>query len=201
MRHAAWVLAYHGCDKKVGERILAGKAEVCSSSNPYDWLGHGAYFWENSQARASHWAQYLKDHPGVSNAKIKEPFALGAIIDPGHCLDLTTREAVEPLKSAYDDLLEGVKALGLPMPQNEPSHPADLDLVKRKLDCAVINVLHGIRKFRDQLPFDTVRYPFSEGKPLFPGSKIFENTHIQWCVRDPAKSVLGYFRPRGPSLE
>jgi hypothetical protein len=71
MRHAAWVLAYHGCDKKVGERILAGKAEVCSSSNPYDWLGHGAYFWENSQARASHWAQYLKDHPGVSNAKIK----------------------------------------------------------------------------------------------------------------------------------
>lgn len=201
MRHAAWVLAYHGCDRKIGERILAGKEDVRSSANLYDWLGHGAYFWENSHARAVQWARHVKDHPGVSKTRINRPFAVGAIIDPGHCLDLTTHEAIEPMRSAYNALRENMETLGLPLPQNEPGHSADADLVRRKLDCAVINLLHSIRQSRDELPFDTVRYPFSEGNPLFPGSKILENTHIQWCVRDPAKSLLGYFRPRDLKLE
>lgn len=201
MRHTTWVVAYHGCDREIGERILAGKEDIRVSANIYDWLGGGAYFWENSFARARHWAQYVKDNPGTSTAKIKEPFAVGAIIDPGHCLDLTTRESLETLKAAYADFRERTEIFGLPMPRNESSHSHDGDLVKRKLDCAVINFLHDIREIGGELPFDTVRCPFIEGRPLFPGSKIPAKTHIQWCVRDPAKSVLGYFRPRGESLE
>lgn len=30
----------------------------------------------------------------------------------------------------------------------------------------------------------------------FHGSSIMSDTHIQICVRDPAKSVVAYFRPR-----
>jgi hypothetical protein len=48
----------------------------------------------------------------------------------------------------------------------------------------------------EEAPFDTVRCPFFEGSPLFPGARIAERTHLQWCVRDPKKSVIGYFRPR-----
>jgi hypothetical protein len=201
MRHAAWVLAFHGCDRKIGERILAGKEEILPSTNPYDWLGGGAYFWENSQARAFSWATFLKDHPGVANAEVKEPFVLGAIIDSGYCLDLTAHESLATLKVAYTNFEETLRSLDIPLPRNESSHASDMDLVKRKLDCAVINHLHDIREARSETPFDTVRCPFTEGRSLFPGSKIPDKNHIQWCVRDPAKSVLGYFRPRGRSLE
>ena len=47
----SFVLGYHGCERKVGETILAGKDHVTPSENVYDWLGHGAYFWENSPER------------------------------------------------------------------------------------------------------------------------------------------------------
>lgn len=33
------VVGYHGCDAAVAERVLAGKAELKISTNPYDWLG------------------------------------------------------------------------------------------------------------------------------------------------------------------
>jgi len=46
-------LGFHGCDRKVGEKILAGpQKHLKVSTNPYDWLGSGAYFWENDPARA-----------------------------------------------------------------------------------------------------------------------------------------------------
>jgi hypothetical protein len=42
---AGFVLAYHGCDLAVGERLLDGDA-FKPSNNDYDWLGPGIYFWE-----------------------------------------------------------------------------------------------------------------------------------------------------------
>jgi len=89
-----------------------------------------------------------------------------------------------------------MKASGTQLPKNEGGHPGDADLVKRKLDCAVINFVHTYREENQEAPFDTVRCPFFEGSPLFPGARIAERTHLQWCVHDPKKSVIGYFRPR-----
>ena len=85
----SFLLAYHGCEKKVGEAILAGDDHVARSENVYDWLGHGAYFWENSPQRALAWAEFLKKHPPARDRKIREPFVIGAVIDLGNCLDLT----------------------------------------------------------------------------------------------------------------
>ena len=84
-----FVLTYHGCDIRVGERILAGKGHVRPSTNRHDWLGNGAYFWENSPSRALQWAQFLKNHPKISASKVNEPFVIGTILKPGRCLDLT----------------------------------------------------------------------------------------------------------------
>jgi hypothetical protein len=38
------VLGFHGCDQKIGERILGGKEpHLLPSEKKYDWLGHGIY--------------------------------------------------------------------------------------------------------------------------------------------------------------
>lgn len=36
MQHPGWILAYHGCDRLIGEKILAGGNEVLVSANDYD---------------------------------------------------------------------------------------------------------------------------------------------------------------------
>jgi hypothetical protein len=196
MRHPAWVLAYHGCDKTTGEAILSGEEDILPSNNNYDWLGSGAYFWENSYSRALDWAKFLKERPGLSKIPIKNPFVIGAIIDPGNCLDLSENSSLQILKEAHENLKSIFKSLRRKLPQNERGYPDDNDLVKRKLDCLVINFLHRMRRRRGQSPFHTVRCPFMEGDYLFEGSKIHEKTHLQWCVRNPKKHIWAYFRPR-----
>lgn len=52
MKMGAFVLGYHGCDRSVGEALLAGRKTFVGSKNEDDWLGHGVYFWENNPKRA-----------------------------------------------------------------------------------------------------------------------------------------------------
>ena len=66
----------------------------------------------------------------------------------------------------------------------------------RSLDCLVINEL--VRASEDVgINFQTVRCPFLEGDPAFPGSEIFKESHIQLVVRKNAvdECILGVFRP------
>ena len=61
------VFAYHGCEKAVAEKILASSSENLKESDRRgDWLGRGAYFWENAPCRAYEWA--------VKNTKVKESY-------------------------------------------------------------------------------------------------------------------------------
>jgi hypothetical protein len=53
------VLAFHGCDRSVGESVLSGATDLLRSENDYDWLGHGIYFWENDPKRALQYAKYI----------------------------------------------------------------------------------------------------------------------------------------------
>lgn len=196
MRLTTWVLGYHGCDRSVGEAILKGDTEVLLSSNDHDWLGKGAYFWENSYSRALEWATALKEHPSRATIKITNPYVIGAIIDPGNCLDLCERDSLSLVREAHLGLSQWIKKEGVSMPVNGKGYPSDIDLVERRLDCAVLNYLHSIREDAQLQPFDTVRGLFTEGIPLFEGSKFQAKTHLQWCVLDPLKSVHGYFLPR-----
>jgi len=195
MNFPGFVLAYHGCDRAVGERILSGKEHVRASENDYDWLGYGAYFWENSPRRALEWAEFLRDHPEYAQARVATPFVIGAIIQPGWTLDLTDAGCLQVLRNAYEDLVETMADLGADLPQNEKGHAHDTDLVKRWLDCAVIKYLHLMRHENEETPFDCVRSAFFEGEPLYPGSGLTAKAHIQWCVREPAQNVRGYFVP------
>lgn len=194
MTSQGFLLVFHGCDATVGELILQGKDHVRSSSNKHDWLGSGAYFWENSPIRALQWAKFLQSHPQLSRTPIKTPFVVGAILNPGRCLDLTEVHSLGLLKDAYCEFRSSLENINLPLPVNEKGHSSDEDLVKRYLDCAVIEFLHVLQAKKERPPFDSVRGAFFEGGDLYPGARISAKTHIQWCVRNAQKSIVGYFR-------
>ena len=201
MRPSTFILGFHGCDAETGERILAGKDHVSISTNSHDWLGTGAYFWENSPQRAFAWAEMVKRNPQHFRHRIHTPCVIGAVIDPGDCLDLMGAESLGELRDSHRLLEVHLDRLSMPLPVNEAGFSGDLDLVKRHLDCAVIIFAHSLRG-QEQLPsYDTVRGAFPEGRPLYAGARIMESTHVQICVRHPQRSIRGYFRPlpaRGP---
>src|SRR5439155_1194366 len=63
-----------------------------------DWLGHGIYFWEDSYLRALRWAE---EESKKSHRKIDLPAVIGATIELGNCLNLTSRV---PRVGSHSDL-------------------------------------------------------------------------------------------------
>lgn len=194
MKYGGFVLGYHGCDREVGESLIAGSDNLRASQNAHDWLGQGVYFWENNPERALDWARFMANHPKFKK-RVKEPFAVGAVIDLGHCLDLTEAASLRLVRVAYDTLVDAFGKADAKLPENRKSHDADADLVQRFLDCAVINYLHKLREKEGLEAFTTVRGAFTEGKELYPGARIQAKTHIQLCVRAPS-AIRGIFRIR-----
>ena len=170
---------------------MLGKDQLLPSSNDYDWLGGGIYFWENNPHRASDWAKTLQRHERPVRRKVSEPFVLGAVIDPGNCLDLLESESIEILETSHEELVQTFDRVGLTLPRNIV---VEGELLVRRLDCAVINYVHQRRTDDNKQAFDTVRAAFVEGIPLYPGAGFQRRTHIQICVRNP-KQIIGYFRP------
>lgn len=192
-RASAFVLGYHGCDKTVAEKVLAGKEYLQPSENDYDWLGTGIYFWENSARRALHWAEFAQANPRFARARINEPFVIGAIIDLGLCLDLLEAESIAVVADGWNGLRESCETAGAPLPENTNLGG---ESIVRRLDCAVINYVHLLREQEGEPAFDSVRAPFIEGPPLYKGGGFHARTHVQICVRKQAQ-IIGYFRPIG----
>ena len=184
MENLATIIAYHGCERSLALDIVAGKKSLNSSNNEYDWLGHGIYFWENDAQRALEWAR---------KRKCKKPFIVGAVIRCKEILDLSNRDSIDLVKSAYSELLALTKKHDIAMPSNSSFSPNDKEEMKRELDCAVINYL--CNDLNKKLSVDAVMSPFFEGKPIYPHAKIYEFTHTQIAVRNP-KCILGYFIPQ-----
>lgn len=177
------VLAFHGCSRDTYEKVLYNHEELNQSTNDYDWLGNGIYFWENSYERALEWAQTHK-------AK-EDPSVIGAVIDLGLCLNLSDYGCTRALSMAYDLLVLESSNAGTILPQNSGKN----DKAFRRLDCAVIERLHKMNKDMEEPPYDSVRGLFFEGKPIYPDSGFLEKTHIQICIRNP-NCIKGYFNPK-----
>jgi hypothetical protein len=103
------------------------------SENEYDWLGSGVYFWESNPARAFHWAKHLKKVSREGQARIRQPYSIGAVIALGYCLDLISTTAIEFVKRAYSDFKLYMNRSGSQLPTNNGGD----DLLQRYLDCAV----------------------------------------------------------------
>lgn len=187
-----FLLGYHGCDAAVAEKVFAGKTSLTASENDYDWLGHGIYFWEHNAQRAYEFAREVRARSGRGNAKLRRPAVVGAIVDLAFCLNLLDSRYIEMVEQAYGELVALHRDANEPLPSNA----AGPDLVLRRLDCAVVEMLHTMRDAEGQPPFDTVRAAFTEGGRLYPNAGFYAKSHIQICVRN-AACVKGYFRPLG----
>lgn len=178
------VLGYHGCDADVAEKLINGDP-FKASTNDYDWLGHGSYFWEYGPDRA---LRFAKDQQ--RRGKVRTPAVVGALISLGHCFDLMDTHATAELRVAGQQLLDFYAELGVPAPKNRGGPPDDR---LRHFDCAMVNVYLKAQEEADA-PYDTVRCAFHEGEPVVEGSAIFQESHIQLVVRRPG-CIRGVFRP------
>ncbi|MCE6990299.1 hypothetical protein [Dyadobacter sp. CY323] len=174
------VYGFHGCNVDVKNKILSGAAKFENSVNRYDWLGAGVYFWENDFLRAYDWAKQLHGN----NAAV-----IGAKIQLGHCFDLSNSFSKEILKISFGDLYTDWKNTNSAVLVNK-SHPKGIgnptDMVLRYLDKVVIDYAMTLAIKRDpNFTYDTVRAPFQEGFPVYPGSAFREHDHIHLCVRNP----------------
>jgi hypothetical protein len=184
LQHSRIVYGYHGCDASVAEALLGG-GKFKESSNDYDWLGRGVYFWEYGPDRA---ARFAKQQVGWGRAKT--PAVVGAVIQLGTCFDLLDTRFTKDLAEAFPRLKSTLDASGIELPKNEGKPP---DHKLRKADCAVLNWYMSLTE-QENVPYDTVRGSFQEGKPVFDGSLINGESHIQIAVRNP-ECILGVFRP------
>jgi hypothetical protein len=168
------VLGYHGCKPEFAEAMIRGEISIDQweiSENPYDWLGHGLYFWEFGPDRAKNWGK-----GGV----------VGAVIQLGVCLDLMDTRYMALLAAEFKNVRKIFEKEGINLPENKGK--------RHDLDCLVLNNFVDAEETRKGTAFQTVRCPFLEGPPVFPGSKIRSESHIQIAVRD-RSCLLGIFRP------
>ena len=185
-------MGYHSCDRSLGLSVLNGENDLDQSTNPWDWLGPGIYFWENDPNRALTYAEENAAGKQFNKKKIKNPFVLGAIIDLGECLNLVESVSLEILTEAYDGLKSVYKKYDQKMPVNKGNN--------RALDCAVIKYIHESNKEQDKDPYQTVRAAFIEGELAYPGANFSSRQHIQIAVLDP-KVIKGYFLPRDLNMK
>lgn len=190
------IFGYHGCDKAVADRLIRCETELHESTNAWDWLADGAYFWEHDPQRAYDFACEVKDHPhDPEKQKIEVPAVVGAMILPGRCLNLLDGRTHPLLRTAHEGLAYAFEENGQTLPRNAGGN----DQVRRYLDCGVIRMLH---EQHDQapggpLPFQTVRAAFFEGAQVYTGAHFAEKSHIQIAVRD-RSCLVGFFKPRSP---
>lgn len=173
LRDARIVVGYHGTRVDRGREILA-TGRFSPSANDYDWIGHGVYFWEFAPLRAWQWAHRKY---GADASVIEAEIVLG------FCLDLTDIRFTDSLKAAYEGLREAYARTGTPLPVNRRK--------ARCLDCLVINYLSTVI-----LPeCETVRAPFLEGDPIYDGSALLTQSHVQLvvrsssCIRSPLRAL------------
>lgn len=107
-----FVMGYHSCDKNVGIKVLNGKDDLIASSNSWDWLGDGIYFWENDPLHALTYSKESSNKKQFNKIPIKTPFVLGAIIQLGNCLNLVESESLQILSAAYSGFKKVIEEAG-----------------------------------------------------------------------------------------
>ena len=200
-KRAGLIIGFHGCDESVRDEVVFKKGSLLKpSANDYDWLGSGVYFWENNYTRALEFAKFLKEYPSRNPKNIiDKPSVIGAVIDLGLCLDLLDSEYLNLLRVGYDALKLSNDKYGTKIPENIPLFENG-DLLKRYLDCAVIETIHKFNKDKGKDEFDSVRGVFFEGSDLYPDAGFKEKNHIQIALRNP-NCIKGYFIPRELDLK
>ena len=192
----SFVLGFHGCDETTAEKVFSGKSRLKNSTNEWDWLGTGIYFWENNPKRALEYAKLLTKHPERASTPVNKPAVVGAVIDLGYCLNLLDEKSIQLVNGANEVYLATCAGKDVNPVENRNTGSSK-DLLLRYRDCAVVESLHTYRKEAKTTEFDSARGMFTEGKPLYENAGFHEKNHIQICIRNP-NCIKGYFRVLNP---
>ena len=161
------VYGYHGTSIKNARTILQDGFEL--SRNHYDWLGTGAYFFQDAPNRAWEWAEQHHSEPAV----------VSALISSENFIDLLDIEWFPILEESHILFVRECEKTGIPIPKQTPKSGT------HQLDYAVMN--YAIAKVIE-VHYDTkvygVRAAFEEGEPAFKGSHLLNQAHVQIAVRD-----------------
>lgn len=158
------VKGHHGTSRQAAEAVLSVGFRI--SANPYDWLGDGAYFWQDAPLRAADWA---RANFGSDAAVIECDIELRDFIN---LLDV---DWMSWLAEVHDQYLEELRRSGEPLPMQTPG--------AHRLDRAVINFGVSILE-AGGMHVGGVIGAFQEGRPVFPNSALFSRNHVQIAVRD-----------------
>ncbi len=218
MNDGTLVLAYHGCDATLRDHLVSGRVALKPSSNSYDWLGDGSYFFEGDAERALLFAKASNAHPEkqYTRAPIATPAVVGAVLDVSRWLDMTTQEGINHFLSGYQSLNAAYEKNGKEIPENRAASEDDSDVILRELDREVFNMIHAQRDIQQKRwleaqfsgkptdllptpPFQAVRAAFSQGKPVARSSAFSAHSHVQIALRD-SSCIKGWFLPRGQIL-
>lgn len=164
-RYIKDVYGFHGTSR---ERAIQIKRHgFRASSNDYDWLGDGIYFWQDAPRRAREWAE---QRHGDAAAVVGARLTLSR-----ECMDLLDIDWWEQLEQAHALLLAEATRTKTPVPQQSSTSLA------HRLDRAVINYSTRLAKSKG-LRIPAVRAAFTEGSPVYPQSAIYNRSHVQICV-------------------
>lgn len=163
------IVAYHGTTAYQADRLVAGHP-FKPSDNSDDWLGHGVYFWEYAPKQAWWWAEKFK--------KLEKPAVVGAMIRLGNCFDLLDPANVQSLEALHAAMMQKWHQTDAEIPENGNQH--------KNLDCAIFNHYYSLAGEASR-PIDTARavyVPTESAKRVWKRSWIYEEAHIQICVRN-----------------
>jgi hypothetical protein len=196
------IIGFHGCDARIRDKLLTNPNEIRISTKPYDWLGHGLYFWENNFDRAMQWAE--DKH---KRGQLDRPSVLGAVLNLGYCCDFLETSFISMINAYYKLMVRAYVDEEKMIPVNKDvKQDSHRDKILRERDCAVIEYMHKEislqirldtqeKGFSSSHPFDSVRGAFTEGGPAFEGAGLHAKTHIQLCIRN-MNCIRGFFLPR-----
>jgi hypothetical protein len=184
------VLGFHGCDQSIVDKVIKCDDALEKSHNPWDWLGDGIYFWQNSKERAF---EYAKESMNRSGSNIKVPAVVGAILDLGNCLDLLDYEHLQEVKRAYNFYAESNNFLKA---KNVMLNSGITML--RYLDKAVMQMVHTLRedKYRELIQLEasvrTLRFLFEQYKPIDDVRLLLKglNSIFDICNKDSFKDLI-----------
>lgn len=182
------VIGYHGTTIDAANALLSDTTKFRVSNNDGDWLGRGAYFFQDGPTRALAWARRYKSttHAAVLVAEIDianriDFFDLGA---------WTQMRALLPEFEAYETLSGaessqgGLKVVDGHARMRVPRGGAATGVIANHRDRAFINwcaeLLEG-----EGVKVDAVRAPFLFGEAVHPSSFLFDESHVQIAVRNP----------------
>jgi hypothetical protein len=166
------VYGYHGTSRINAESIL--REGFNTSNRGYDWLGSGAYFWQDAPKRALDWAKI--HHP-------KDPVVIRSLItfEENKTIDLLDTQWHSFLSTHYTSFVNECIKSSIPLPTQNPSESK-----RHTLDHAFLDYISLVLNNHPKrtVKISVIRAAFTEGSPVFPSSAIHDLSHVQIAVKD-----------------